>query len=368
MRKTSGSSLDSCSLGQKSPQSQRTRAKAARGVLARLGPPLLAVMAWAGPGMAQDDAAKNAARELAEQAAKALEQGDAATAQDLYARAYALVPAPTLSVRRARALVKLGRWVEAVEAYVRATRTPLQADSPDAYREAVQQGYDELAKLRPRVPRLTVVIEGSDPKDPSLHVELDGKVLAPALIGVASPVDPGEHQVAVQTQDGRKANARVALAEKEQKLVRLALPAPGPGAATAPAPAPRIEPVSKGEPEHEPKSQASASSTQRTLAYASLGVGAAGVVVGVVAGLIATSKHSSAKDACPGGNCVEGSQGASDLDAFHRFRTVSTIGYVVGAVGVGAGVTLWLTSPRSKESARVGTYLGVAGAGVRGSF
>jgi tetratricopeptide (TPR) repeat protein len=161
-----------------------------------------------------DDASKNAARELAEQAAKAMEAEDYAKAQDLYQRAYALVRAPTLSLRHARALAKGGRWVEALEAYVRTTRTRVDASSPDAFREAVAQAQTELAELRPRVPRAIVAVKGIDRKSKELSVTIDGRPLAAVLLGVPAPLDPGKHELVAKTVDGREARATLELKEK----------------------------------------------------------------------------------------------------------------------------------------------------------
>ena len=77
----------------------------------------------------------------------------------------------------------------------------------------------------------------------------------------------------------------------------------------------------------------------------------------------------SAESSCPNDKCVEGSSGADDVDAFRSLRTVSTVGYVIGAIGVGAGVTLWLTAPKPAEkTARVGAWVGPSSAGLRGAF
>ena len=106
----------------------------------------------------------------------------------------------------------------------------------------------------------------------------------------------------------------------------------------------------------------------RTLAFVGFGVGVVGLGVGIGAGLAASSKHSSAEDGCTGGKCVEGSSGADDVDSFRQLRTISTVGYIVGAVGIGAGVTLWLTAPKSKTAARTGAFVGPSSVGVRGAF
>lgn len=308
----------------------------------------------------EDDASKNAARELAEQAAKAMQAEDWATAQDLYQRAYALVPAPTLSLRHARALAKGGRWVEALEAYVRTTRTRLDASSAPAFREAVEQAQTELAELRPRVPRATIVIKGIDPKSKELQVTVSGRRVASALLGVPAPMDPGKHEIVAKTSDGREATATLEIQEKEEKSVELVLPAPAGGAAPAAG-----QPAAEGGGAHV---TASSTSSQKTWAFVALGVGAVGLGVGVTTGLMATSKHQSAEDACPNGACVEGSSGADDAESFRSLRTLSTVGYVVGVVGVGAGVTLWLTAPKRQEQAGVGAWLGPGSAGLRGRF
>lgn len=314
-----------------------------------------------------DDATKNAARELAEQAAAAMDGEDFARAVDLYERAYSLVAAPTLSVRHARALTKAGRWVEALEAYVRTTRSRLDDDSPAPFREAVQQAYDELAELRPRVPKLTVVVQSAAGKLPDVSVTLDGKPYANALLGVASPVDPGHHEVAVAAADGRVVRKDFAVEEGQSTSVVLDVPETSDDEPTAATAAPAPKPEARVPERPRPASKPPASS-QRTWALVSLGAGAAGLGLGIVTGVMATSQHSTAEENCPGGQCVEGSAGADAVESFRTLRTVSTIGYALGVIGVGAGVTLWLTAPDPERGARVGAFVGADRAGVLGRF
>jgi hypothetical protein len=317
------------------------------------------------PAAAQpiDDATRNAARELAVQAADAFTKGDYAKAHDLYHRAYSLIPAPTLSLREARSLEKLGRWVEAVEAYVRTTRVALGPDAPEAYRQAVHDAHDGLAKLRPRVPKLKVVLRGGDPGDTS--VSLNGKPMKSALIGVDQPVNPGTHEL-VASGNGKRGTARVQLSEGERKSIELEL-SDDPSA--TPVPASALEAASGADETRGDSGPTEAGgSPQAALGWVGVGVGAAGLGVGVVTGLMATSKHSSAREGCPDGVCPEGSQAADDLDAFRSLRTISTIGYAVGIVGVAAGVTLLLTAPARADSARVTPFVGVGRAGLLGWF
>lgn len=311
-----------------------------------------------------DDTTKNAARELGNRAATAYDAGDYATAQDLFHRAYALVPAPSLSLREARALERMGKLVEAVETYVRTVRTPLAADAPDAYRESVRQANEELAKLRPRIPELRIVLKGNLPAD-RVTVTMDGKLVRGALIGVEMPVNPGAHELSARSQSGAGATAKVVLTESAIQVIELTLTA----RATRKLP-PRTGSDVPGlnQDLHALPGPDADGSAQRTWAYVGLGIGGAGLGTGVIAGLLASSRHSSAESSCPDSKCAPGSSGAKDVDAFRSLRTVSTLSYVAGVVGVGAGVTLMLTAPKSDNRRYVRPYVGIGRLGVQGRF
>lgn len=312
-----------------------------------------------------DDSTRNAARELAAQGAEAFQKGDFARASDLYRRAYALLPAPTLSLRQARSLERQGKLVEAVEAYVRTTRTRVDASSPDAFRQAVASAEEELAKLRPRVPKLEIVLEGAEPS--ATEVKLDGKPLKAALIGVAQPVNPGAHAIEGVTE-GKSGKLSVSVAEGETKSVTLKLVDDPNAVAPAPASEPSLSPATGAPGAGGVQADTGGGFPHVTLGWVSLGVGVAGLGTGVVTGLVAANKHASAEDGCPDGKCPAGSAAADDLESFRTLRTVSTIGYAVGVVGVAAGVTLLLTAPSEPERAYVTPYFGPASAGVTGRF
>lgn len=315
-----------------------------------------AIVAASSAGWAQqDDATRAQARELAQRGSDAFTSGDFNGAQDLFHRAYMLVQAPSLSLREARALVKLGRLVEALDAYARTTRTPVDDKSPPAYREAVDAASSELQALRPRVPQLKIIVEGG--AGGASTVTVDGKAVSPALIGVASAANPGKHEIVATSGNGSSARGSVELVEGETKEVHLTLAAGG-GAVTAATTSTHDVSVA---PSHPP---------QRLWGFVALGVGAAGLGTGLVAGLMATSKHSSAQSECPNSVCVAGSQGEKDLDSFRTLRTVSTIGYVVGGVGAAAGVTLLLLTPKSprSQSASVHVVVSPSSLGVVGAF
>jgi len=280
-----------------------------------------------------DEKTKAAARQLAQDGARALAAGRDSEAQDLLDRAYELYPAPTIAVLEARALERLGRLVEASEHYEKARHSPLVANGSDAFRNAVTEADREVQSLRLRIPQLTIRIDGVAPDQAGLDVQLDGAGVPRELIGVRRPIDPGEHRITARVGTGPPVERVVQVSERQDQQVVLAVQPPPelPRAHTAPV-APMVEPANDG-------------SAQRTWGWLSLGVGGAGLATGIVAGFIMLDEKSSLDSVCTP-TCPAESEG--DLAAFRSSRTVSLIGYGVGIVGLGAGTVLLLTAPRAE--------------------
>ncbi len=311
------------------------------------------------------DADKATARALAQQAQDALERRDFATAADRFERAGELVHAPTLELGLARAQVGLGKWVAAHETYNRVARETLPAGAPPAFTKALGDAARELASLEPRIPTVTIVVEGA----PSAKVTLDGAPVSSALLGVGRMVDPGAHTVRAVADGFAPAQSAFTVAERNNQQVTLRLErVPGAVPAVAPPPpgaAPSPAPPGAGPP---PPSPSSSGSTRKLLGFVGLGVGGAGLVVGAVAGGLAVSKHASLQKVCPGGACPEGQ--ASNLDGYHVVTALSTAGFVAGGLLAAAGVVLVVTAPRSTEpsSAGVAPVIGAGRIGVQGWF
>jgi hypothetical protein len=91
------------------------------------------------PAWAQPSASDRAtARALAEEGGEALDRKNYEIAADRFARADALVHAPTLSLELARAQVGLRRFVEAQESYLRIIREGVPPGSPPSFTKAFQ--------------------------------------------------------------------------------------------------------------------------------------------------------------------------------------------------------------------------------------
>jgi hypothetical protein len=153
----------------------------------------------------------------------------------------------------------------------------------------------------------------------------------------------------------------VTLKESENASIHLKLERAADGALSSPnpepAPAPDAEPSGKRSP----------------LVFLGFGVGAAGIAVGAITGILALSKASSAKGFCVDSKCQPAAQ--DSIDASNTFANVSNVGFGVGIVGVGVGV-IGLLMPRGKTepkppataTLRVRPMLGLDSVGLRGVF
>jgi hypothetical protein len=274
---------------------------------------------------AATETTRREAKATADAGADAYARGSFAQAHELFVKAYGLVPAPTIALFEARALMQMKRLVEARAAYERASSTALAVGAPDAFRQAVSDARAELVALDRRIPRYRVVVD-----ERSLHavrhrVFVDGQLLPQSSVGAWILADPGVHELRLgEARDASR--ERFELREGETKSVRI--------------------------------DASSTTDPLRTWGFVSLGVGAAGLAVGVSAGLVALDAHRDAERRCPNETCLRGSPGAAALERFEDYRTISTVGYALGAVGVATGTLLVLgSSDESKPRVAVTSSL-----------
>ena len=324
-------------------------------------------LSLAPPAAAQDDTAKQAARQLGQEGIDLFEKGDFEAASDRLERAYAVVRVPTLGLWLARSLAKQGRLVEALERYNDVGRMTLGDDAPKPFKAAKDKARNEQAELEPRIPSLVIVIDGASAGD--VTVDVDGKAIAPALVGVPVPVNPGERVVRGQRNDV-SVEKKVTLAERDTTTVTLRFHSAPTEAAPPPvAPAPTAS--SPKEAPEDPGVEAPGSS-QPTMAFIAFGVGGAGLIVGGIYAAIAQGKRSDLDDS---GLCIETRCSPSiedDVDSHNTANTISRVGLAVGGVGVLAGAVLLMTAPSRPESPRsarrVEPWVGFKSAGVKGAF
>ncbi len=324
---------------------------------------LLAALLTAGPllGQPADESTRTAARALGTAGVEAYQANDFATATDKLEKAYGILRAPSLGLWSGRALVKVGKLVEAADRFLEVTSLQVPSGEYAVQKQAQADAASELSTLRPRIPVLRVAIEGAAPAE--CAVTLDGQPVSSALLAEGRLVNPGAHVVEGR-RGGDVVRAEVTAAEGERPIATLKFGAAP--AATAPSVTP-AEPVA-APPVAPPPADAGpseASSAQRTWGWVALGAGGVGLIVGGVTGAISLGKKGEIDDSdnCQGNRCAPVEKDL--VDSYNSMNTVSTVGFIAGGALGALGVVLLLTAP--SESATQ-AWVGPLSAGVRGRF
>lgn len=323
----------------------------------------LAVASAAPSANAQADADRATARALGQDGEGALASKDYRRAEDDFRRADSLVHAPTLMLGLARALAAQGKLVAAQEAYQRILRDGVAPGAPAVFAKALKDAKKEVQDVEPRLGGMTISVRATGGGDVTgVAVVLDADPVSSASLGVRRPVDPGGHVVRASAAGYKSVEQQVTVPEGGSIDVSLSLekdaapPAPPVDASATPV----LAPVSS-----QPTRGAS------PLPWVAFGLGAAGLGVGVVAGVLALGKHSDLASSCPGGTCGPAQQ--SELDSYHSLGLISTVGFIVAGVGAAGGVTLLLVQPRADSAPatsglHVVPVLGPGSVGASGTF
>lgn len=350
---------------------------------------LVLLLTCGGQAFAQSDEQRAAARSLATEGATAFNEGKYQEAVELFGKAESLVHAPPHLLFLARSHAKLGQFVKAREAYMKIVKETLPPNASPAFRNAQSSASDEVQLIEPKIASLTVKVEGGQgAKD--LAVLVDGAPINALLIGVAQPIDPGQHKIEAGATGLRASEQSVTLGEGERKTVALKLEsAPGaapliavaqaPAATAEPQPAATAAPASSPAPQKDegpaPKDDKSG---LRIGSYVAFGVGVVGLAAGTFFTLQSSSKRNDADDKweeCGGdAGCRADNPLAEEVDSLDRdadsAQTLGIVGFAVGAVGVGVGTALFIMSSgdSSENAARIEPYVGLGMAGVKGRF
>jgi tetratricopeptide (TPR) repeat protein len=342
---------------------------------------IVLILSLAKVSAAQGDSERAAARAAAEAGDKAFKEGNYEEAADYFTRAENIMHAPTLLLFVARSHAKLGRLVLAREAYIKIQREQLAADAPAAFRAAQDSANQELAEIEKRIAQLTIRVDG--PPREAVRVAMDGQTIPSDMIGLPYPSDPGAHTLQVSAEGYQPKEVEVRLEEGASREVSVSL------AANAGSAAQETEPPSEDQESSGTKGSAFAADAApaqsdpgnglRLGAYIGFGVG----IVGAGLGTLFIVQRGGAQDDADGlfEACAAAGNGRScnDPDAISEIQdlddevaskgTLAAVSYVVGGVGLAAGVVLYLLSdPGDSTEAQLTPYFTGTSAGVVGRF
>ncbi len=285
--------------------------------------PLLIVVATPRTAHAQPSSDRMAtATSLFETGQALVQEGKVADACAKFEESYRLVSANGTLINLADCYERMGRTASAWLKF-REVATKSERDGQSA-RAIVAR--ERIVALEPRLSRLRVVL-GDNAALQGLEVSRDDVQLGRAAVGLAVPVDPGEHRVVVSAP-GYERRTIVTTVERQGVTVDALVP-------------PLVPLVAPNETTPPPQTD-----WQTPVGIASLALGGAGVVVGVALGIGAKVKAGKADcdadDTCsPAGLTQRG-----DAVSLGNIGTVvGIIGAVIGAVGL----TVWLTAPAAEE-------------------
>jgi len=275
-----------------------------------------------------------AAEQHFKQGVAAAERGDWDAACASFQESHALDPAPGTLFRLADCEEHRGKLATAWTLFQDSAQ---RIGAADKRYPAVKARADALEA---RVPWLTVRLEPNTPRE--AVVKRDGVVLGLQSVGVALPVDPGEHEILVDApgRAPRRYPFRMTEGEKSSMAVGVGPSTRRPTVVATPA-------VDTG------------AQTRRTVGFVVGGLGVAGLVAGGALTLALVGAHDTVEEHCtPDRRCdPEG------LDAAERgpgLSTAATIATLAGAAALVAGATLVLTSGGSSRTT-VGARAGVGG-------
>ena len=288
------------------------------------------------------DADKATASEHYTQGMAAFEAGDAAAALTQFEQSYQAVRSPNSHLMVGKALIDLGRYVDAHSVLSETLQEASEAEAVDAkYAQTRLAAEEELTRVEQQVVMVSVTLSGASTDS---KVRINGKEYAPSELDAAIALAPGPIEV-VLVDDGN-AVATQSLTGSPGETLNVSL-----------TPTPEEEAID-GAPTDSTTVSAEKKPFRhrRATAYVAAGLGAAGAITFGVFGLLNNAKYSGVEDECDNNICPASAR--SDAERGHTYQTAANVGLIVGVVGLGTALTLILTEDDS-EPPETATRLGV---------
>lgn len=252
-----------------------------------------------------------AAEVLFREGREAMGSGDYARACAKFRESNRLDPAPGTVLNIGGCEEKLGHVATAWSLFSEVTQRLPSSD--ERYVVAAQR----VAALEPRLPRLTISLAPGAPA--GARVFRDGVELKAASLDTALPVDPGDHEIAVEAPGRARKVVHSSLRESERKKEIVDA-------------GPVQDKALAGKPKHHDK----------TWGWVLGGVGVAGLGVGAVTGVMVLGKKSTVDDNCDSARrCNQ--TGIDAADSGRTLGTISGASFIIGAIATTAGAYILLS-------------------------
>jgi hypothetical protein len=279
------------------------------------------------------------------------------------------VDSPNARLELSRSLRESGNLAEAYAEYGRVieSATALEAKEP-RYTQTAEAATSERTELEPKL-AFVVISAQNMPADAVLKVggrsvpsaEWKAPIVVPAGAVDVVLLDAGGKELSRQT-------VAAAVGQKSAVSFDGSPPAPLPPAVPA-KPDPDDRPDFRPDQPATPEVAPSGNAKLRTYSYIAGGVGAAGLLMFTIFGIMDNSTYSDLQSACPNNQCPATKQ--SEIDSGRTQQTLANVGLVVGAVGVAAGATLFvlsLSKPSTPSAPATGLVVTPGFVGLRGSL
>jgi hypothetical protein len=213
----------------------------------------------------------------------------------------------------------------------------------DARPDREKFARERIQALEPRLSRVRIVVSPQAEADQP-EITLDGLAVGRAVLGIATPLDPGEHLITASAPGRQRWEVRLVVREAESKVVEV--PALTPISQTVPN---AVVPISAPAPYREQRA------SNMPYVYVLGGVGIASLAVGTIFGVRAVSKRSDAEALCSGSRCTR--QAVELNDDAKTAAWIANAGVGVGIVTLGVAGYLWITNPKQEASGAKQTTL-----------
>jgi hypothetical protein len=292
---------------------------------------LAASSSWTERAGAQAPADKAGAVQLFDEGDRLMRLGKTAEACPKYAASMKLDPQLGALLHLADCYASNGQLASAWGSYREAEEMARLKDD-----ERATLAQEQAAKLEPRLSRMILTVPATPPS--GLEVWVDGRPLTEGVWGTAIPIDPGSHRIEARAPDFVTWSSSFKVASQAGSVsvgvpeLARSSPASQPGGA--------LSPEADG-----------GSSPLRPLGWASVGVGAVGLGLGVVFLVKKNDKLERRDQVCPTRlDCrPEEEKSITTLtDDARNADTLEKVAFIAGGVLVAGGITALIFAPSNR--------------------